>query len=254
MKVEIMKKTKAIYLVAVLAVSALLLTAVNAQTVLEEARRHMARGQAAVEMAKSPADLEDAVMEFQKAIELAPDWPDAYYQLGVLQDKLGKYDDAWNNLKRCLQLAPQASNAGQIQELIYKIEYKRDKVNHKKAIINALTGGTIQRKGNSGGGACAVKNFIQVGEDIKANIWCLVSAYNQTVPVEFDGSVLKFKYTYYGCPQAPLLKQFPCPWEVSVVGEVIATSPLRLKVKENWENKFGGDYKPSYELEWEFSQ
>ena len=179
------------------------------------------------------------------------------YQLGILQDKLGKYDDAYNNLKRCLQLSPKASNAGQVQELIYKIEYKRDKANKKKAIIDALTGGTILRKGGSPGGVCVVKKFIQIGEELKANVWCMVSDYNQTVTVDFDGSVLKFKYTYYGCPYLPTskFKDSPCPWDVSITAEVISTSPLRLKVKEDWIRKFNTDHRESFhEGEWEFKK
>lgn len=251
-----MKKIKAFYLIVVLTISVLLISVVNVGAVSEDARRHLTRGQAAAEMAKTNSDFEEALSEFRKAIELAPEWPDAYYQLGVLQDKLGKYDDAYNNLKRCLQLAPKASNARQVQELIYKIEYKRDKANQKKVIIDALTGpAAITKKGGSPGGICVVKNFIQEGKDIKANIWCMVSAYNQTVPVEFDGSVLKFKYFYYGCPNMPTsYKSYPCPWEVSVVAEVIATSPLRLKIKEDWNRQFNGDYRQSYEGEWEFKQ
>lgn len=227
---------------------------VSAQTVPEEARRHMSRGLTAAEMAKTDLDYEEALSELHKAIELAPDWPDAHYQLGILQDKLGKYGEACNNLNRFLQLAPKASNAGQVQELIYKIEYKRDKVNKSKIVIDALTGSTILRKGVSGGGVCVVENFIQVGDKLKVNIWCMVSDYNQTNMVDFDGSVLKFKYTYYGCPNMPSNKWYPCPWEVSVVADVIAISPLRLKVKEDWDRKFNGDFREFYEGEWEFSQ
>ena len=68
-----MKKTKAFYLVVVLAVSALLLSAVNVRAESEEARRHMARGQTAAEMAKTNSDFEEALNEFRQAIELAPE-------------------------------------------------------------------------------------------------------------------------------------------------------------------------------------
>lgn len=68
-----MNMTKPLYC-AIHSVLFLLLSVVNAQAVPEEARRHLDRSQAAVEMATSPADLEDAVRELQKAIELAPDW------------------------------------------------------------------------------------------------------------------------------------------------------------------------------------
>jgi hypothetical protein len=54
------------------------------QAVSEEARRHMARGMAAVEMAKSPEEYGSAMREFQEASRLAPDWPDPHYNLVAL--------------------------------------------------------------------------------------------------------------------------------------------------------------------------
>lgn len=47
----------------------------DAKNISDEAMRHFDRGQAAVEMAKSPADYEDAIKEFEKAMRLVPDWP-----------------------------------------------------------------------------------------------------------------------------------------------------------------------------------
>jgi tetratricopeptide (TPR) repeat protein len=71
----------------------------------------MDRGQAAVELAKTNADLEDAVKEFQKAIDITPGWPDPYYQLGMVQSRLGRLDDALKSLKKYLQIAPNAKDA-----------------------------------------------------------------------------------------------------------------------------------------------
>lgn len=133
-----MKKTKAIYLVAVFAVSALLLSSVNAQTIPEEARRHMARGQAAVEMAKSPEEYAPAIKEFQQASRLAPNWPDPYYNLAILQEKTGKLKEAVASLKQYLRLAPNAPDAAKIQEQIYKLEYKAEQVLTVPEIIDVL--------------------------------------------------------------------------------------------------------------------
>jgi len=87
----------------------------SAQAVSDEARRHLDRGQAAIEIAKTPADLEDAVKESQKALELAPDWPDPYYNLGMVQNKMERYDDALKSLKSYLQLVPNAGNTTAVQ-------------------------------------------------------------------------------------------------------------------------------------------
>ena len=59
-----------------------------AQTVSREAQKHMNRGMAAVEMAKSPADYEEAIREFAQAARLAPRWQAPYFNLGYVQNKI----------------------------------------------------------------------------------------------------------------------------------------------------------------------
>ena len=226
---------------------------VMAQEVSQEARKHLVRAQTAAEMAKTNHDYEGAILEFQKAIELAPAWAEPYYQIGILQDQLGKYDEALSNLTRYLQLAPNASNVVQVQDLCYKIEYKRDKANQKRNIVAAMTG-KLQKKGGCPMGVCWLSGFTQVGDEIKATISSVYEGWGDSVPVEFDGAVIKFTYMYYHCPNLTEKDYFPCPWQVSVVAEVISTSPLRFKTKEAWQQKFGDNAKNYYEAEWEFRQ
>src|SRR4030066_126911 len=65
-----------------------------APTIPEEARRHMSRGIAAMKDAKSADDFRDAVKEFEKASLATPWFANAYYNLGIAQDKAGIYADA----------------------------------------------------------------------------------------------------------------------------------------------------------------
>lgn len=95
------------------------------QTTSEKARWHMIRGQAA--MAKTPADYEDAIREFEQAAKLAPDWPEIYYNLGVVQEKAKEYDKAIGNLEKYLALAPNAKDADVVRDLIYKIEFLKER-------------------------------------------------------------------------------------------------------------------------------
>src|SRR4030065_2875839 len=107
-----------------------------AGTVSEEAQRYMAQGVAAVEMAKSSADYEDAISKFEKAKSLAPNWPDTYYNLGLVQEKAGKYGDAVTTLKQYLRLAPNAEDAAMVRSLITKLEYKAEQEITKKEALN----------------------------------------------------------------------------------------------------------------------
>jgi len=99
----------------------------DAQNISDDAMRHFDRGQAAVEMAKSTTDYEDAIKEFEKAARLAPDWPDVYYNLGLIQEKVGKDDDAIRNLTKYLELSPNASDSREVKKFVAKMEYKKEK-------------------------------------------------------------------------------------------------------------------------------
>ena len=92
-----------------------------------ESKRFIARGQAAIEEAKTESDFNDAVKEFKKASNAAPWWADAYFNLGVAQEKAGQYSQAINSLKLYLWAAPNAADTEAVQTKIFKLEYKMEK-------------------------------------------------------------------------------------------------------------------------------
>ncbi|OHE80091.1 MAG: hypothetical protein A2107_01485 [Verrucomicrobia bacterium GWF2_62_7] len=98
-----------------------------APAIPEEAERFIARGQAAVESAKEPADFKAAAAEFEKAVLSAPWVANAYYNLGLVQDKAGDYAGAIRNLNLYLLAAPNADDTRAVKSLIYKIEFKQEK-------------------------------------------------------------------------------------------------------------------------------
>ena len=111
--------------------------AAAAQNVPEEARRHMARGIAAIEMAKSAGDYVLAALEFEKAAKLAPDWPDVYYSLGSVQAKMGDPASAIKSYQRYLELAPRSPDAEKVRQEIYKLEYLHDRQKQAAALSGA---------------------------------------------------------------------------------------------------------------------
>lgn len=108
------------------------------QSVPEEAMRHFQRGIAAVEIAKTPEDYEKAIKEFEQAIIYAPSWAEAYYNLGLAQEKAERYKDAITSLKKYLQLSPYAPNAKTVKELIFRLEYKAEQVLSPDEIVDIL--------------------------------------------------------------------------------------------------------------------
>ena len=112
-------------------------TAWSAQ-VSEAAQRHFDRGMAAVEMAKTPDDYDAAIREFKQARDLAPDWPDVYYNLGLIQDKAGKYKDAVDSLRNYLRMSPNAPEAQTIRSMINRDEFKAEQALSDDDVLNIL--------------------------------------------------------------------------------------------------------------------
>lgn len=92
----------------------------------KEAERHLARAQAAVELAKTPRDFELAVGELKQALRIAPWWAEGYFNLGTVQEKAGQYGDAQRNLKLYLRTAPEVADARAVETAIAKIEFKQE--------------------------------------------------------------------------------------------------------------------------------
>lgn len=103
--------------------------ALASEPISEGARRFFTRGLAAVDTARSVADYAAAAREMEQARELAPQWPDVYYNLGLLYEKTSNYDRAIENLREYLRLAPTSPDVAKVRESVYKLEYLRDRNN-----------------------------------------------------------------------------------------------------------------------------
>jgi len=90
----------------------------------DEARRHLVRGAAAIEMAKNDGDLALAADEFQKAVTIYPGWAFAWMNLGQVQARLGRLPEAMASYKRFLALAPEDKEAGKVSDELIKLEFR----------------------------------------------------------------------------------------------------------------------------------
>ena len=97
----------------------------------EEAERRMVRGAAAFKGAKSvAADYRDAAKEFEQATLAAPWYGDAYFNLGVAQDKAENYEAALRSLRLAQLASPEVK---EIKALIYEVEYRNEKAHSPEA-------------------------------------------------------------------------------------------------------------------------
>jgi len=188
-----MKKTKKFYLVAFIVLSASLLSAVIAGTVSEEARKHMNRGQAAIEMARTPADYEEAVLEFKKAVQYAPDWPAAHYNLGIAQEKAGNLEESVQSLRTYLSLSSNAENREEVHKIIDQIEYRLERKMKNDARIAPLLG-VWDRFDPETGEKFNAYTFTAKDGNITVSLFNPFGVI--VVPTEFDGKNVSFKYVY----------------------------------------------------------
>lgn len=101
-----------------------------APAIPEEAKRRMARGTAAFKSATSATGYQDAAKEYEQATLAAPWYGDAYYNLGVSQDKAGNFKAALRSLKLALLTSPDSE---EMKALIYEVEYRDEKANSPEA-------------------------------------------------------------------------------------------------------------------------
>lgn len=223
-------------LILVLSLLCLIVTLGTAGTqgIPEEARRHMARGQAALEMAKSPDEYEPAIKEFQAAARLAPGWPDPWYNLAALQEKTGKLKEAIASLKEYLRLAPGAPNAAKIRDQIYKLEYRAEQMLGIPEVVGVLVSflswkysGECNRLLTWGEGYLQRDGAEKV-KALKATRYYTGHSYFQTLNV--TGPVLKYVTTINVCDAAADRQSGGC--DSVVENEIEVSSKTLVKVKQ----------------------
>jgi len=194
---------------------------VSSQTISDEAGSHFDLGFASIETAKSNSDFESALLEFENAARLAPEWSDVYYNLGFLQEKLGKPYDAIRNLKRYLELSPGADDRREVEKHIaqlafttkkemkiklrkYLIKTDREELlssdnPDKKDLIEALTNAAFNGRND------IINALLEMGADIDgqdqrehtALIWAVCVAHKKTVKLLLDlGANVNIKDEY----------------------------------------------------------
>ena len=93
----------------------------------DEAQKHLDRGVAAIEGAKSEEDFKDACAEFAKVLTIAPWFGSGYRPLAIAQDKSDQYDAALKNLEFYLLSQPSSEDTAWAKSLMNKIEYRKEK-------------------------------------------------------------------------------------------------------------------------------
>lgn len=72
----------------------------------------------------SNGKVDDAIQYFNLAIQIKPDWGEPYLKLGYVFLNKGDFEKAKENLKKYLEIAPNAPNAEEVKKLIQSLEKK----------------------------------------------------------------------------------------------------------------------------------
>lgn len=137
------------------------------ETIPDEAKKAISEGADIIEKAKGIRDYLEAEEKFEKAVAIAPLWPEAHYNLAILSEELGKELKAIRAYERYLQLSKDAKDRDEILAHIDKLKMaKRIKKEIGLAGINliALKDG-IYIKGVLAGSKLAKAGF-QTGDKI----------------------------------------------------------------------------------------
>lgn len=93
----------------------------------EPAQDLMARGKAALALAKSPADYLPASAAMERALALAPWWATGHFNTALTQEGAGLWGSAAQHLKLFLQLDPQAPEREKIRLKIAELELHQER-------------------------------------------------------------------------------------------------------------------------------
>ncbi len=126
----------------------------------EKAKKYMAAGVAEFEQARSRFGYRQAEEKFQNAVNLAPWWPQPYFNLALAQEKQANFFWAAYNLEFYLLAYPKAPDAGQVKQQIRKLNYLTEK--KKEAYRHIQRGKDLNNAGDISGAIRETKKAMQI--------------------------------------------------------------------------------------------
>lgn len=130
-----MKKAMLLHFVMlfIFTVSSLSQQTTSAPSIPEEARRHFVIATTLFKEAKTPDDYQQVIENFKQTVDLAPQWPEARYNLALAKEAAGDFAGAIVDLKLYLQFKLPDAEARTAQDKMYALEAKADLAAKKKA-------------------------------------------------------------------------------------------------------------------------
>ena len=209
----------------------------------KNAKKHFDRGLAAIESAESLENFNEAINEFEEAKKYAPEWADIYYNLGIVYDKIERYQESLDNFNQYLKLSPNADDSDEVETMINKLEYKKEKATDKQNIYEKLLG-TWDRYDTETDEKLNVYKFKIEKDQLVVETWT-VGRGTILVPVTFDGERLNFNYL-----DEQTLYDSELEFRYSLIGEGVMKGTIQVKiVRKNPGTPFQLGKKPPMPME-----
>jgi len=104
-----------------------------APAISEEARKYFVKAATIQKEAKEAGSYELAVTAYNQALLVASWWPEAYYNLSLALETLGRFDEAVGALKLYILTGPGAAEAREAQDRVYEIEARKEMARAEEA-------------------------------------------------------------------------------------------------------------------------
>ena len=104
----------------------------------------------------------EAIVFFRRAIDLNPDFAEAYYNLGIAYEELGQHEDSVETLKKAIQLTPENANAH------YALGYAYYRLKRYKESIDAFERSLALKPGNAFARSKLGSAYLAMGNKEKA--------------------------------------------------------------------------------------
>jgi len=121
-------------------------TATAPTPIPEEARRHFVIGATLFKDARTPDDYAQVESQFKQAVDLAPQWPDARYNLALSKEAAGDYSGAMADLKLYQQFKLSDEDARKVQDKVYVLEAKTVEATKAQAAAQQTAAAEEERK------------------------------------------------------------------------------------------------------------
>jgi len=106
-----------------------------APIVPEDAERNVAQGTSLIKEAADAGGYNKAIVEFEAAANSAPWLAIAYFNLGVIQEKVGFYTEAIQNFRFYLMAAPGVINTNYVKDKISELEAEVEKLHASSEVV-----------------------------------------------------------------------------------------------------------------------